>query len=324
VNPLLQAVPSAHNALSPASPQAATIAALANTFFVVAAAIWLLVLAFLTYSLIRARRLGEREQETGLSRRQTLAVSSALAISTLMLVAIGALDYGTGRRVERIGSAGDTVKIRLVGHQWWWEVQYEQSTPPYRITTANELHVPVGRPVLLRLESRDVIHSFWAPNLHGKSDLIPGYTGTLTFQADKAGVYAAPCAEYCGAQHAKMSLLVVAEGPAEFDAWYANEQRNARAPATAVAQRGQDVFARSACSYCHTIRGAAGGGVVAPDLTHVGARRTLAAGAIPNRRDALAGWIMNSQGVKPGNQMPPMPLAGHDLEALLDYLTNLR
>ena len=321
---LLQAVPSAHNALSPASPQAATIAALANTFFVVAAGVWLLVLGFLAYSLIRSRRLGERDQHAGLSRRQTLAVSSALAISTLVLLAVGALDYHTGRKVESLGAGSDTLRIRLVGHQWWWEVQYEQSTPPYRVTTANEMHVPIGRPILLELESRDVIHSFWAPNLHGKSDLIPGYTGTLTFQVTKAGLYDAPCAEYCGAQHAKMSLLVVAEAAPEFDAWYANEQRNARTPATTVAQRGQEVFARSACSYCHTIRGGAGGGTVAPDLTHVGSRKTLAAGTIPNRRETLAGWIMNSQGVKPGNQMPPMPLASHDLEALLEYLTNLR
>jgi cytochrome c oxidase subunit 2 len=121
-----------------------------------------------------------------------------------------------------------------------------------------------------------------------------------------------------------MSLLVIAEPPGEFDTWYANEQRNARAPPTAVAQRGLEVFARSACSYCHTIRGSAGGGTVAPDLTHVGSRRTLAAGTIPNRRETMAGWIANPQGVKPGNRMPPMPLNAADMSALLDYLATLR
>ena len=313
---LLQAVPSAHSALSPASPQAATLAALANTFFVLAAIIWVLVLGFLIAALARKRRPG--------GSKHTFPVSLALAITAVLLVLIGVLDFRTGSAVDRQGAPGDTVKIRLVGHQWWWEVVYQQATPPYQVKTANELHIPVGRPVLLQLESRDVIHSFWAPNLHGKADLIPGYTGTLSFQASKAGVYNAPCAEYCGDQHARMSLLVIAEAPAEFDAWYANEQRNARAPATRLAQRGQDVFARSACSYCHTIRGGAGGGTVAPDLTHIGSRKTLAAGALPNRRATLAGWIVNSQGIKPGNHMPPMPLAGDDLNALLEYLTNLR
>jgi len=238
---------------------------------------------------------------------------------------LGFVDYSTGRHVETAYSkSADTLHVRLIGHQWWWEVQYESPHSPQLLKTANEIHIPVGRPVLLRLESRDVIHSFWAPNLHGKSDLIPGYTGELTIQADRPGIFRAPCAEYCGAQHAKMALLVIAQPAAEFTTWYANEMGNAVAPADPAATRGRAVFLTAACPFCHTIRGTESAGAVAPDLTHLASRQTLAAGTIPNRRGYLGGWIVDPQGIKPGNQMPPNVLPAKDLEALLDYLVTLR
>jgi cytochrome c oxidase subunit 2 len=315
----------AHSVLAPASPQAAAIAHLAQLFFALGAVVWLLVLGFLAYSLLRPRRLAERDTDARLTRRQLVGVSVALGVSAVLLLALGFVDYGTGRDIETAhGSSTDTLHIRLIGRQWWWQIQYEQRTPPYRVTTANEMHIPLGRPILLTLESADVIHSFWAPNLHGKSDLIPSYTSAFLIQADTTGVYRAPCAEYCGTQHAKMALLIVAQPPDSFAVWYANELRDAPQPASAAAAHGREVFLAAACPLCHTIRGTPSGGNVAPDLTHLATRSTLAAGSIHNDRIGLAGWIANTQGIKPGNQMPPNLVSGRDLNALLDYLTTLR
>jgi cytochrome c oxidase subunit II len=314
----------AHSVLGPASPQAAAIAHLAWTFFGLAALIWLLVLAFLALSLWRARGLAERDVDPRLTRRQVVGVSVALAISTLLLLSLGFFDYATGRNIERATTnSRDTVHVRIVGRQWWWEIRYEQATPPYHVTTANELRIPVGRPVLLTLESSDVIHSFWAPNLHGKSDLVPSYSSGFLIQADRPGVYRAPCAEYCGAQHAKMALLIIAQPADSFGAWYENERHDA-APAPANVARGLAVFRGAACPFCHTIRGAVTGGVVAPDLTHLATRTTLAAGTLPNRRAELAGWVANPQGPKPGNRMPANLVSGADLNALIDYLMSLK
>lgn len=314
----------AHSVLGPASPQATAIAHLAWTFFGLAALIWLLVLAFLALSLWRARGLGERDVDPQLTRRQVVGVSVALAISALLLLSIGFFDYTTGRDIERARtSSSDTVHVRIVGRQWWWQIRYEQRTPPYQFTTANELRIPVGRPVLLTLESSDVIHSFWAPSLHGKSDLVPSYSSGFLIQADRPGVYRAPCAEYCGAQHAKMALLIIAQPADSFAAWYANEAKDA-APAPPAVLPGQQIFRNAACPFCHTIRGAAPGGIVAPDLTHLATRTTIAAGTLPNRRAELAGWVANAQGIKPGNRMPANLVSGTDLNALIDYLMSLK
>jgi len=315
----------AHSVLGPASPQAAAITHLALLFFALAAIVWLLVLAFLAYSVLRPRRLAERDTDARLTRRQTVGVSAALGLSAIVLLALGFVDYGTGREIETArANSGDTLRIRLTGRQWWWQIQYEQPTPPYRVTTANEMHIPLGRPVLLTLESADVIHSFWAPNLHGKSDLIPSYTSAFLIQADRPGVYRAPCAEYCGTQHANMALLIVAQPADSFAAWYANELRDAPQPVSTAAARGREVFLSAACPLCHTIRGTPSGGAVAPDLTHLATRSTLAAGTIHNDRIGLSGWIANAQGIKPGNQMPANLVSGRDLNALLDYLGTLR
>ncbi|PYO95124.1 MAG: cytochrome c oxidase subunit II [Gemmatimonadetes bacterium] len=314
----------AHSVLGPASPQAAAIAHLAWIFFGVAALVWLAVLGSLTVALLRPHGLGERDVDPQLTRRHRNVVSGALGLSAVALLVLGVVDYSTGRGIETPRAATpDTVRVRLIGRQWWWEIQYEQKTPPYRVTTANELHIPLGRPVVLTLESSDVIHSFWAPSLHGKSDLVPSYSSEFVIQADKPGVYRAPCAEYCGAQHAKMMLLIIAQPADSFAGWYANEMRDAPTPPPNVA-RGQEVFRTAACPFCHTIRGAATGGSVAPDLTHIASRMTLAAGTLPNRRAELAAWIANAQGPKPGNRMPANLVSGGDLNALVDYLGTLR
>jgi cytochrome c oxidase subunit 2 len=271
--------------------------------------------------------LNQPTEDTHVVRRQTGAVGAALALTTILLLALGFVDYRTGRGIEKAHArvlSADTVRVQLIGHQWWWEIRYQQATWPFQVTTANELHIPLGRPVVLTLESRDVIHSFWAPNLHGKSDLVPGYSSQFLVQADTPGVYAAPCAEFCGTQHAKMMLLVVAQPPDSFAAWYANESRDAPAPRSDSTDRGRQVFLAAACPFCHTIRGTGSGGTVAPDLTHIAGRRMLGAGAAFNTRTELGGWIENPQGMKPGNRMPANLVRGSDLPALLAYLATLK
>jgi cytochrome c oxidase subunit 2 len=192
------------------------------------------------------------------------------------------------------------------------------------VITANEIHIPVGQPVEFQLKSRDVIHSFWVPTLHGKRDLIPRHVTTMTLQADRPGVYRGQCAEFCGYQHAHMAILVVAEPLEQFAAWLEHQRRPAAEPSDARQQRGQEVFLSAPCVMCHTIRGTLAGGRVAPDLTHIAGRHTLAAGTLPNTPGHLAGWIIDPQHIKPGNRMPAHSLNADDLQALLAYLGSLK
>jgi cytochrome c oxidase subunit II len=215
------------------------------------------------------------------------------------------------------------VTIQVVGHRWWWEVRYAGRSPSEHFTTANELHIPIGQPVRLELATADVIHSFWVPELAGKTDLIPGQRNVAWVEADHPGRYWGHCGEYCGLQHANMMLTVVAEPPADFARWAEGQRQPAAAPAAAPAQAGQAVFTRSACSLCHTVRGTEAGGALGPDLTHLASRGTIAAGLLPNRRGQLAGWIANPQRLKPGVLMPAVPLSSTDLNALLAYLESL-
>lgn len=209
--------------------------------------------------------------------------------------------------------------VQVSGHQWWWEVRY----PQQGFATANEIHIPVGQPIRLELTSADVVHNFWVPELHGKIDMTPGKVNTLWLQADQAGVYRGKCAEYCGTQHAKMELIVVADPPEQFGAWLARQQQPAPEPAELLAQQGQQVFLRSSCVYCHAVRGTSANSTFGPDLTHLASRRTLGAGALENITGNLAGWITNPHSIKPGNKMPAVVLAPEDLNALLAYLATL-
>ncbi|HYJ46860.1 MAG TPA: c-type cytochrome, partial [Pyrinomonadaceae bacterium] len=188
----------------------------------------------------------------------------------------------------------------------------------------NEIHIPTGQLIKLRLASDDVIHSFWVPNLSGKKDLIPGHEIILTFQADNPGEFRGQCAEFCGFQHAHMGLTIVAEPPDKFDDWMNRQRAPAAQPANDSEQRGQQVFLHAPCIMCHSIRGTDAGGHVAPDLTHLASRKTIAASTLPNTRGHLGGWILNSQEIKPGNHMPPVPLSSEELQALLDYLGSLK
>ena len=214
--------------------------------------------------------------------------------------------------------------VRVTGLQWWWRLRYENGEAGQVFTTANELHVPVGQPVRLELESGDVIHSFWVPQLAGKTDTIPGQTNVSWFQADRPGVYRGQCAEYCGAQHAHMALQVVAETPAQFRAWWqAQLAEAAPAPAPGNVQAGA-ALVQAHCAACHTVRGTDAGGLVGPDLTHLMSRRTIAGGTLPNDAPHLADWITHSQHIKPGTKMPEFALSASDLSAVVSYLSTLR
>lgn len=213
-----------------------------------------------------------------------------------------------------------TATITIVGHRWWWEVQY--SDPKF--TTANQLVVPVGQPVRLDLTSADVIHSFWVPQLQVKRDLIAGRMNAIWLQADEPGVYRGLCAEFCGLQHAQMRFMVVALPAERYRAWLANESQGAKAPEEDVAHTGQQVFLSKSCIFCHTIRGTPAAGEIGPDLTHFAGRLTIAGGALENNRGNLGGWIMDPQHVKPGSLMPATPLTGDELQALLAYLETLQ
>jgi cytochrome c oxidase subunit 2 len=252
----------------------------------------------------------------------TRIVSFATAVTALTLFAFLVFDFSTGRALT--STVKPSVAIEVTGHQWWWEVTYYHDIPNKRVTTANEIHIPVGSPVLIRLNSQDVIHSFWAPDLNGKRDLIPGKESSLWLQADTPGVYRGQCAEFCGYQHAKMAFVIVADRPADFQRWYAAQADTAKTPTDSLTSRGQEVFLTSPCVMCHAIHGTPAGATLGPDLTHIASRRYIGAGSLPNTRGNLAGWILDAQGIKPGARMPPNSLAPADLQALLAYLGTLK
>lgn len=214
------------------------------------------------------------------------------------------------------------VTIEVTGHQWWWEVRYVGEDPSRNFETANEIHIPVGEPVRLKLTSADVIHSFWVPSLSGKTDLIPGQTNLTWLQADVPGVYRGQCAEYCGQQHAHMALAVFAQSPAEFEAWQDEQIGAAPAPEIETIQAGQEQFILR-CGVCHTVRGTRAGGNVGPDLTHLMSRTTLAAAMLPNTVGHLSGWVANPQFIKPGTKMPNLELSGPELDLIRSYLLTL-
>jgi cytochrome c oxidase subunit 2 len=243
-------------------------------------------------------------------------VAGGIALPTVVIIALTAFTLTTLEDRQQPGS----VQVEVIGHQYWWEVHY----PGTGVTTANEFRIPVGRPVELTLRSDDVIHSFWLPDLDGKIDMVPGHTNHLTLTAKHAGVYRGQCAEYCGLQHARMAFYVRASPPAEYQRWLDRQARPARQPTTSSQAKGRDAFMRLPCASCHTIRGTDAHADVGPDLTHLADRSTIAAGVLPNDRGNLGGWIANSQTIKPGNLMPPIPMRPADLQHLLDYLQSLK
>ena len=314
------------DALSPTGIQAAHVENLWWLMFWVCTAAFVATMIALVAAVARARR-AERHDESRVSphgeRRLTQWVAGALAITSVLLGILFFASIFTDRALARM-PLEDALHIELTGYQWWWEGKYDDPTPSNVFTTANELHIPVGRPVMMTLRASDVIHSLWIPNLAGKKDLIPGRINTLALRADAPGVYRAQCAEFCGWQHANMALFVVAESPADFQKWLDAQRKPAAEPTSDAMKHGRDVFEKGTCAMCHAIKGTNANAVRAPDLTHVASRRSLGAGVIPNTAEHRAAWVGNAQAIKPGTNMPPQPLPAADFDALLAYLGSLQ
>jgi cytochrome c oxidase subunit II len=216
-------------------------------------------------------------------------------------------------------------EIRIIGHQWWWEIEYLNDDVSKEFTTANELHLPVGIPVNIELETRDVMHSFWIPALHGKVDLIPGMKNYIRIEASDPGEYTGQCAEFCGTEHALMRLLAVAQPPEDYEAWLAAQRTPGAEPTSPQGVAGMQQFVGGPCAMCHTIRGTTAGGRVAPDLTHIGSRKLIAANVYPNNNAYLEAWVTHAQSLKPDSQMPNLTeFSGKQLQDLVAYLRQLQ
>jgi cytochrome c oxidase subunit 2 len=279
-------------------------------------AVALLLLAWVRRNKAGLPIFGERERlATG------LVVLFGIVIPIVALISLFTIANVSILRVTSAPAAGSTsLTVEVVGHQWWWEVRY----PGTKAVTANEIHIPVDTRVLLIGRSADVIHSFWAPRLNRKIDVIPGRANRILLYADRPGRYRGQCAEFCGIQHAHMGLLVYAEPKDQFDSWLARESEPAAASASSQATVGRQVFVQQPCAGCHTIRGTSAAGKLGPDLTHLASRETLAALTIPNGPGYLAGWIADPQHFKPGNRMPGLDLSGTELESLVASLQGLK
>jgi cytochrome c oxidase subunit 2 len=320
--------PGLHDALNAMGPQAGHIAQLWNIFLLVTGLVYLAVLVVLFLVVRRAPRVHVPEPpdlstvnvpEPRLSRPVTLAVGASVALLLVLLAA----SVFTDRALARL-PLKDAINIEVVAHQWWWTVTYKNGPVSETFETANEIHVPVGQPVLIELKSDDVIHSLWVPSLAGKRDLVPGRTATLAFQADRPGIYRGQCAEFCGFQHAFMAFEVQAQPQAEFAQWRQAQLQPAAEPGDPQAQRGKQLFQSIQCAMCHAVQGTLAQAHKAPDLTHLASRRTIAAGTLPNTPGNLASWITDPHQHKPGVNMPANPLSSEDLAALVAYLGTLK
>ena len=310
--------------LAPAGTAAASIHQLWSVMLWTAATVFALVMAFIAAALVHSARHRDTPHPPAPTERTlNRAVIAAVALTAVILVALLTASVWTTAAVGSL-RAESAVSIHVAGHQWWWEIEYEDAVPSRRALTANEIHLPLRRPVAVKVESRDVVHSFWIPNLQGKRDLIPGMPTTIWLQADRAGPLRGQCAEFCGLQHAKMAFDVVVEPEADFERWLDSVRAPAVEPTRPLEARGREVFTTERCGRCHTIRGTEANGQVGPDLTHVGSRQTIASGSLINSPAHRREWIANPQAVKPGNQMPPTPLDDDRMAALVAYLGMLR
>ncbi len=300
----------------PAGPYAWSITTLSWILLAGAGLVFLLVMAALAVALFGSDR--HRARLGGTTVIWIGGIAFPVVVLTLLLVYGLSLTRSLSDPVR-----GDEMRVRITGEMWWWRVAYLDERGQPLILDANELHIPVGKPIVLELESADVIHSFWVPRLSGKLDMVPGRRNLMRIQADQAGVFGGQCAEYCGGPHALMGFMVIAHPPRQFEelmqARTEREERTGSAPA--AAPPGAKLFASAGCAACHRIAGTGANGTAGPDLTFVGSRRTLGAGILPNNRGTMMGWIGNSQAIKPSNRMPPYTvLSGEELAALATYL----
>ncbi len=314
---LLAGCANAPSMLDPKGPAAQSITDLWWLLFWLATAVFLVVCGLLGWALVRRRPSDQSSLDEPRGGTRLVVWGGIVIPAIILLVVFGATIW----TLRAIASPADSnaLTIHVIGRRWWWEVQY----PQQQFATANEIHIPVDRPVQFVLSSSNVIHSFWVPELQGKMDLMPGMTNSLWLEASEPGIYRGECAEFCGVQHAKMDFLVIAQPQAEFDAWVAQQQQPAAKPTDALAQQGAQLFFDANCMNCHAIKGTDATGNLGPDLTHLASRRTLASAAIENNIANLGGWIADPQHIKPGNLMPASQLTGVELQALLAYLATL-
>jgi cytochrome c oxidase subunit 2 len=304
------------NLLDPRGPAAARIASAWWLMFGLAAAVYVVVAGLIVAAALRGRS-GEAGRAPRISDGSFIWVGG-IVVPTLILLVLAVVTVTTTNALR--APQRRELQVEVVGHDWWWAVRY----PGTDVATANDIHVPVGRAVAVGLRSDDVIHSFWAPRLAGKMDLIPGQRNVLRFRADRPGAYLGECAEFCGLQHANMRFYVIAEAPADFGRWLARQQALRGEPESEEAARGQQLFMANACAGCHTIRGTGAAGRIGPDLTDIGGRRSLGAGAVANTRANLEAWITDPHSLKPGALMPPFRFTDADLRAIAVYLEGQR
>lgn len=310
--------PFPQSTLAPASGYAREIDGLFGTVFQLMLLVFVVVEVLLLYTIIRHRHRPGAAEPRHTHGHTVLEIAWTIA-PALILVFVAVPTIRTIFRTQAPAPAG-ALKVQVIAHQWWWEYRY----PDLGVITANELHVPVGRTVDLEMTSADVIHSFWAPRLFGKRDVIPGHTNHIVFAGDSIGEYLGQCVEFCGASHANMRLRVLVDADTAFTAWAASQAATPRAPVrNSIEQRGQEAFRRYGCTACHTVTGFSTG-IIGPNLTHVGSRTTIAGGMLPSAADMLGKWIENPQGVKPGALMPRMGVKPDDMTALVAYLQSLK
>jgi cytochrome c oxidase subunit 2 len=307
------------SALLPAGPAAGSIEQIWTVLLIGSLMIFVVVMALTAYVLVgrshRPRPVGGR----------ALIIGGGLVFPIVTLTGLLFYTLPVGARLAA-PAPSNALRIEVIGKLWWWDIRYLGPDGEIEFVTANELVIPVGRPVEVRLVSDNVIHSFWVPSLAGKTDLIPGHVNRLAFQADEPATIRGQCAEYCGAQHAWMAFDVTALPEGEFAEWMVRQRQPAGEPVLPFLARGREVFIESGCGACHGVRGLSEApGSFGPDLTHVGARATIGAGLLPNNIGSLAGWIANPQNLKPGVLMPAFDqLSGPDLRALAAWLESLK
>jgi cytochrome c oxidase subunit 2 len=299
---------------------------IANLFWVMTAVAFgglALVTGLLVFARVRRRRRGTNPADPHPGERVGWWVVLGMGVVFPLAVVIAlfiASNWAILRTTEAPAASSTAMTIEAIGHQWYWEFRY----PGTQAVTADEMHIPVGTRINLVATTADVIHSFWVPELNRKIDTIPGQRNRILLYANRPGIYRGQCAEYCGLQHAHMSMLVFAQPKAQFRAWLRRQSAPAANPKTALERRGRSVFLNGACSSCHAIRGTSAAGYVGPDLTHLASRTTLAGVTIPDTRAYLSRWVPDSQHFKPGNEMPDLRLTDTQLTALVAYLESLR
>ncbi|MGK5078401.1 cytochrome c oxidase subunit II [Janthinobacterium sp. HLX7-2] len=309
--------PFIQSALHPAGPDAFIIHDLA-WLLIIGASVILLGMVLLLVLALRRKKSGAPV------RPLRWLIGGGVVLPLVVLSAL--LAWSTLRSADLTRpSSQHAIKIAVTAKMWWWEVRYTDPATGRDIVLANEIRLPAGQSVYLGLTSTDVIHSFWVPKLAGKVDMLPGRLHGLTVRADQPGIYRGQCAEYCGEQHARMALHVVAQPPEQFHAWLASQARPAATPTSALAVRGRDAFVAQRCTACHAVRGLAGDATLGPDLTHIGSRLYLGAGTLRNSPGAMAGWIADPHASKPGVRMPAAgDLDGPTLAAISAYLEQLQ